>query len=200
MNEGLFWPKITEPAKPLEAMRALTKQPVSEVIMAGGNLTAQHTRELFIYDPITGILAWRHNVGRSGRIKAGTEAGTSNKGYRHVKIAGTNYAVHRIAWLYMTGKWPEHEIDHWDTDPGNNRFSNLRDVPNVVNKENMREAPSGKKYSPLLGAHWCKQRRRWKSSITVRGKSQYIGWFDTDVEASAAYFERKRKVHEGCTV
>lgn len=153
---------------------------------------------LFRYDPLTGIFT--RIVGRGG-AKAGDVAGTvMDDGYIQICIDSRCYAAHRLAWLYMTGKWPTEQIDHWDTDHGNNRFANLRDVSDGVNKQNIRKAPAGKKYSELLGAQWCKQRQKWKSSIRVEGRIKHIGFFETDAAASEAYVAAKRLFHEGCTL
>lgn len=40
--------------------------------MAAANLTAARVREVLSYDRDTGIFRWLVNVGRWGRIKAGT--------------------------------------------------------------------------------------------------------------------------------
>jgi len=162
-------------------------------------VTAERLRELLHYDPRTGLFTYR--VSR-GRFAAGTAAGHQEKGSNRINIIldGRLYRAHRLAWLYITGEWPKLEIDHKDTDQSNNRWNNLRDVTSTVNKQNRRCAPSGKKYSPLLGAQWCIQRKKWKASIKVDGKVKHIGFFETDVAAAAAYLDAKRKFHEGCTL
>jgi hypothetical protein len=43
------------------------------------------------------------------------------------------YLGHRLAWLYMVGVWPDDEIDHWNRDPSDNRFTNLRDATHAKN-------------------------------------------------------------------
>lgn len=165
------------------------------------SLTEKTLRSLLHYDPVTGNFT---RVVGYNRWKVGELAGTvkpnKEKLYVHIKIGRFIYGAHRLAWLYVNGVWPDGEIDHRDGDGTNNKWLNLRDVSSGVNKENQRRAPKGKKYSPLLGAHWCKKRKRWKSSICVKGKDVYIGWFDTDVAAAAAYLAKKRQLHEGCTI
>lgn len=160
--------------------------------------TAEEIRSIFHYDPVTGLFTYR--VSRGPR-KAGDVSGTLSKDGRTVlNYLGQLYQAHRVAWVYMTGEWPKFEIDHRDSKPLNNAWSNLRDVTSTVNKQNMREAPKSKKYSPLLGAQWCAQIGRWKSSIRASGKLRHLGTFDTDVEASEAYLKAKRSLHEGCTI
>lgn len=47
--------------------------------------------------------------------------------YRRVSIDGTRVGEHVLAWFYMTGVLPERfEVDHYDRDGLNNRWSNLR--------------------------------------------------------------------------
>jgi HNH endonuclease len=170
--------------------------------MANANLTATRLREILHYNPDTGLFT--RLVSLMPRWHIGEVAGSIRKigniAYVLIKVDGKLFLAHRLAWLYMTGKWPEKDIDHKDGDGGNNRWANLRDVSKTINLQNTHKTPAGKKYSALFGAHWCKKRRRWKSSIRVNGKNVYIGWFDTDVEASQAYLEAKRKYHEGCTI
>lgn len=144
------------------------------------------------YCEVTGVFTRRSN---------GRPAGTQHSdGRRYIGLGSKLYAEHRLAWLYVHKTWPVGQIDHIDGNPGNNRIANLRDVSDVVNKQNMRRSPTGKKYSHLFGAQWCKQAEKWKASIRVNGRTKFIGFFESDVEASAAYLETKRKLHEGCTI
>lgn len=161
-------------------------------------VTADRLKELLTYHPESGEFTYR--VAR-GRFKVGDIAGTENsEGRICIVVDGRMYRAHRLAWLYMTGKWPEFEIDHRDMVPTNNAWGNLRDVTPTVNKQNIRKAPNGKKYSPLLGAHWSAYIGRWTSSIRVNGKLKHLGVFNTDGEAANAYLTAKRKLHEGCTI
>ena len=70
-------------------------------------------KELFDYDPDTGMLTWkvRPSVRSSARI--GDVAWTlNNNGYRRVMFRGKSYLAHRIVWLLTHGNWPEKDIDH----------------------------------------------------------------------------------------
>ena len=60
---------------------------------------------------------------------------TNNKGYKTVHAHRKNELVHRLIWQGFNGEIPEGmEIDHINTDPTDNRLSNLR---LVTHKENM---------------------------------------------------------------
>ena len=81
-------------------------------------LTAKRLREVLSYDPDTGVWTWLISTGR--RVRAGDQAGTKRKrhGRWRISIDGCYYASARLAFLYMTGKWPPHLVDHVDRDPG----------------------------------------------------------------------------------
>lgn len=90
-------------------------------------LTAERLRELLSYDPETGWFTWRVTRSSNGRADAGSRAGAlRSDGYRHVTVDQHKYKEHRLAWLYMTGKWPEADLDHKNNTRDDNRFSNLR--------------------------------------------------------------------------
>lgn len=151
------------------------------------------------YDRANGQFRWKMSM--RGPAKAGDIAGHRRAdGYCLIKIKQRGYFVHRLVWLVEHGSMPEMEIDHIDGDPSNNRIENLRDVPHQVNAQNVRVARSSNRSSRLIGAHWCRTWKRWKSAINAGGKLQHIGWFDTEQQAHEAYVAAKRALHPGCTI
>ncbi|MFW4291481.1 HNH endonuclease [Salmonella enterica subsp. enterica serovar Paratyphi C] len=46
-------------------------------------------------------------------------------GYIRIYINKKWYLAHRLAWLYVTGKWPINVIDHINRNKADNRFINL---------------------------------------------------------------------------
>lgn len=164
--------------------------------MAKNDLTAARLRERLIYDPETGVLTWRV-VTRNGRRRPGDLAGnlSLSLGYVFVGIDGACYLAHRLAWLYVTGAWPIHDIDHINGTRNDNRIVNLRDVPTRHNLENQR--------CPQVGRRWfgvTPSDGKWRARIKVRGETLSLGRFGTPEEAQAAYWEAKRRLHAGCTV
>ena len=96
-------------------------------------LTLERLKTLLHYDPETGLWTWRVN---KGRVKAGSIAGCSTRGYWVLRVDQHNYLSHILAWFYMTGEWPEHEVDHRDLDKGNNHWDNLRPATDVQQEWN----------------------------------------------------------------
>lgn len=107
--------------------------------------------------------------------------------------------AHRLAWLYVHGRWPDGLIDHKNGDRADNRFDNLRDVAHRVNMQNLRKAFVSSK-TGLLGASPLKD-GRFGAFIKRDGKSKNLGTFDTPELAHAAYVAAKRVIHhEGNTL
>jgi HNH endonuclease len=53
-------------------------------------------------------------------------AGSVNEiGYRIVQIAGRKFLAHRIAVLYVTGKWPKKKVTFRNGDKSDCRWKNL---------------------------------------------------------------------------
>lgn len=150
---------------------------------ADGRCNAERVRELFGYDPETGIFIYR--IARSNR-HAGSQAGARRRdGYTTLSIDGTRYYAHRIAWLYVTGHWPKNDIDHADGDRTNNRWSNLRDATRSQNIANTSRRSTNR--SGIKGVFLNAQTRRWYSQITVNGLVHHLGHFDTREQAANAY-------------
>lgn len=159
-------------------------------------ITADQLKGFVSYDADSGEFKWIRRL--SIRVYVGKRAGTPLKsGHRKLTIDGVQYLEHRLAWLYVYGKWPTGEIDHIDGDPSNNKIVNLRDVSHKTNMENIRRAYSGNT-SGLLGAG--KHRRKWVAKIRNGKTLVYLGAFNTPEEAHAAYVAAKRIIHSGCTI
>lgn len=169
---------------------------VAVLFARADSVTVDRLRELFAYDPDTGILTRRVSISNG---LAGSVAGTPGKrGHMTVSVDRKLLYVHRIIWAMQTGAWPEFEVDHRDTDPTNNRWTNLRDVPHVVNVQNRRAPNVAHIGQRLLGAF--RQGSRFTSKIRAGGVLHRLGTFDTAEAAHAAYVAAKRRLHEGCTL
>lgn len=95
-------------------------------------LTAERARELLDYDPRTGEFRWKVWNGGGGKAVGDTAGTMTDPGYIKIRIEGQGYFAHRLAWLWMTGSWPERFIIHRDNDKANNAWANLRPVAKRV--------------------------------------------------------------------
>jgi hypothetical protein len=158
-------------------------------------LTHSAVKDMLHYDPESGIFTWRQRL--SQRAKIGMQAGcvSTVSGYVLLGIQRKLFHAHRLAWFYVHGAWPKHQIDHINGNRSDNRLVNLRDVPNQVNSQNTRP-----KANRLVGASLHKKSGRWMARIVVKGKCVSLGYHASAQEAHAAYIAAKRRLHEGCTI
>ena len=159
-------------------------------------LTAEQLRDLLHYDPETGQFTWKDSV--KGRM-AGQRAGCLfDRGYRRVRVNYRFYAEHRLVWLYVTGEWPRHQIDHINGQRDDNRIANLRDVCRSTNAQNQRKAVTGSA-TGVLGVQRG-YKGQFNAYISDSGRSRYLGTYPTPEEAHKAYLVAKRAIHPGCTL
>lgn len=142
-------------------------------------LAPEELRDLLTYDPDEGEFRWRSDG--LGKRKAGAIAGSAGKRGVTITINHRNHSAHRLAWLYMTGKWPECIIDHIDCDPLNNKWSNLRQATHSQNSCNIR----GRSASGFKGVYRS-SKNTWRATIAVNGQSYRVGNFRTREEAANA--------------
>lgn len=143
-------------------------------------ITQDRLIELFLYDPLTGEFTRRK---ARGREPAGAVAGSFDAyGYQTIMIDGRNYRAHRLAWFYMKGVWPEHEIDHENRIRADNRWSNIRPATRKENSENCplrRDSASG-----VRGVSWDRRKQRWRAYIRHNYEQHELGMHKT-IEAAA---------------
>ena len=151
------------------------------------DITVDYLREILNYNPDTGIFTWKKRTTRSDLL--GKTAGSPHSsGYISIAILNQKRLAHRLAWLYMTGKWPVNHIDHIDGDKTNNAFSNLRDVTRSENLHNVIKPKKNNKINLLgVSAHQGK----WRMQIMINGARIRASGFDTPEQAHKAYLDAK---------
>jgi hypothetical protein len=155
-------------------------------------LTAARLRELFNYDPETGLFTRLVQTASNARV--GTVAGSLNKGYILVCVDRMRFFGHRLAWLYVHGRFPAKHIDHINGIGHDNRIVNLRECTHYENLQNI----TARKHSTsgYVGASFHKQTGKWQSKIRLKGKHIYLGVFQSKEEAHEAYVKAKAKYHQ----
>lgn len=159
-------------------------------------LTQSRLKELLDYEPETGVFRWKVVAGRGPcRRNPGDVAGSVGLGgYVTIRFGGKSYYAHRLAFLWMTGAWPEHEVDHIDGVRTDNRWMNLRETSRKTNAHNTGGLRANNT-SGLVGASWHKQSGRWRAAITLNNRVIHIGLFATIELAHAAYLKAKDELH-----
>ena len=154
-------------------------------------ISQERLRELLDYNPDTGEFKWLRD---SPSRKRGTVAGTlTEDGYIRIKIEGCLYRGHRLAFMWMTGVWPEHEVDHSNRVRSDNRWSNLRQATKAENQRNTVNRRNGT--SGFKGVTFMKRLNKWQAHIYNGGKLNYLGVHQTAELAARAYAAAAEKLH-----
>jgi len=139
------------------------------------------------YDPETGIFTWA--IDKSGR-KAGEVAGyTQRNGYIIIREFGKSQSAHRLAWLYMTGEWPQGFIDHIDRNRANNAWANLRIVTRSQNARNSVRPRLKNPGLPRGVIPTVTTGRFQAQACSKEGKTICLGCYDTIEEAHQTYLD-----------
>ncbi len=156
-------------------------------------ITYHRLLELLDYDPATGMFRWRV---KRHRVKAGTVAGCLHgTGYVVISADGQIYLAHRLAWLWMTGKWPSDDIDHANLDRSDNRWSNLREATRSQNRANAPIHAHNKVRLKGVYRAPAKLDKPFRAEIRKDGKRYFLGYFKTKEEAHAAYGAAATSLH-----
>jgi hypothetical protein len=149
-------------------------------------------RELFDYNPETGNLHWKVHAAR--RRKPGEIAGCKDPtGRILVGINRKIYKAHRIIWAWMTGKWPDSQIDHINEDPSDNRWINLRVANQSQNMSNITITRGNT--SGFKGVSFIERTGKWRAYIGVDNRTIHLGTFPTKEEAIAARKKASQALH-----
>jgi hypothetical protein len=134
------------------------------------------------------------NLGRVKSLKQKKErilkSTKDTTGYLIVGLSNNNVAktkrVHQLVAIAFLGHKPcglKLVVDHIDNNPLNNNLDNLQITTQSKN--------IGKRFlkieSDYKGVFWSKARSKWASIIVVNGKNNYLGFYNTELEASESY-------------
>ena len=141
------------------------------------NITQDELKQVVSYNSDTGVFTRIKGKGK------GAEAGSLNtqRGYVYLRAAGTRYMAHRLAWLYVYGKWPSGDIDHINRDKADNRIANLRDVSKAINQRNLPKRCNNA--SGVTGVYY--NGISWVAQIVLDGTTTYLGSYPTLPAAAA---------------
>ena len=153
-------------------------------------------RRLLRYNRRTGVFTWRRRPGASawntryaGKIAGFDWSPDGGKTlYRSIRIFDWPFLAHRLAVLYVTGRWPEADVDHEDRDGLNNRWKNLRDATKTQNGFNRganKNSRTGIKGVSPYGD-------RFRAAI----QGETIGIFD-DAQSAASAYQTEARVRAG---
>lgn len=145
--------------------------------------------EVLSYDPVTGIFLWKKRI--SIRIVVGKVAGVTDRhGHRIIRIDGTKFMAHRLAWFYTHREWPEDQIEHRDLNKDNNSISNLRASNQTQNMWN-----TGKFCTNTSGYKGVSTHASggYVAQISRNNRTRYLGYFKDPLEAHKVYVEAVEK-------
>lgn len=135
------------------------------------------------YDPSTGLFRWRRSGSNSK--KGSIAGGIAKGGYVQIHLSfGHTIRLHRLAWFYIYGSWPEGQIDHINHVRTDNRIANLRVVDNTENQRN-RTIPRNNT-TGVQGVSVCKRNGKYISTITICNKQISLGHYLTIEDAALA--------------
>lgn len=102
----------------------------------------------------------------------------------HVNCFGSKWKEHVLVWAWHHKGVQPVNVDHIDKDRTNNRITNLRNSTIAQNLANR-----GKWGKNKIKGVFPTDNGRFRSLITIDGKTRYLGTFDTPKQASDAYNE-----------
>lgn len=142
-------------------------------------MTPEDAKNLFDYNRQTGELSWktdppvelfsspkvykRHKTQFGGK----TITNCDSTGYLQVRWMNKLYLVHRVVWAIETGNWPTTDIDHRNHDRGDNRITNLRDIPFALNVAIKKNNKSG---HPCICYVEQNTNRPWMVQVYSKGR------------------------------
>ena len=145
-------------------------------------ISQSELKQMLHYCPETGVFT--RLLRKQGAAQGSVAGCITVDGYIHIRINEKNYKAHRLAFLYMTGSWPDDQIDHINGRKDDNRFINLRSVSGSINSKNQKKPKNNS--SGSVGVYWMKKTSNWMARICINNKLLFLGNFDNFFDAVCA--------------
>lgn len=151
------------------------------------------------YDALLARLWYDEEGGRFYCRKTGRLCGTVHKSrtgfYRRTCIDKRKYMDHVLAWFYMTGEWPTHQVDHRNRDSLDNTWDNLRESTHSFNNFNKAVYKNNR-----LGIRGVSQVKSgaYVAKIRKDNKTYHLGSFSTLKQAIRARRDAEIRLYGGC--
>jgi hypothetical protein len=112
---------------------------------------------------------------------------------RGVSIKNKNHIIlmHRV----IVNAPPNMQVDHINGDPLDNRKCNLRICTHAQNIHNQKPRKCGNRTSGFKGVSRDRRNGKWRARIHVADQEYWLGVFENERDAAAAYNEAARRYH-----
>lgn len=148
------------------------------------SITQEELKQQLHYNLETGIFT--RLISNNTKFKIGDVAGMNDDmGYIRIKIHGVRYKSHRLAWLYVHGKFPDELIDHKNGIRNDNRICNLREATRQQNNQNVKIRKDNT--SGYKGVSYDVTSKLFVASYNMMGKTNNLGTFTSAKQASNSY-------------
>lgn len=152
-------------------------------------ITQKELKRLLDYNPLTGEFTWLVFRG-GGAPQVGELAGWLNwQGYREIKTGRRIYQASRLAFLWMTGRWPKATIDHVNLDATDDRWINLREATAPNQMRNRR----GWSRHGFKGVDADLRKGGFVARLKIGGRQIYLGRRRMAAEAHELYRAAAKK-------
>ena len=108
---------------------------------------------------------------------------------RAISVGGGRQTAEIMHRVLMPGI---EKVDHIDGDGLNNQRANLRDSEG---KNAWNRKPQEGGTSVYKGVSWHSRIGKWQAQIMKDGRTHYLGYFDSEIDAARAYNEGSLKFH-----
>jgi hypothetical protein len=147
-------------------------------------LTLDKLKKYYEYSPDTGVFT---------SLRTGKPMGGLSGGYIALTVEGQAIQAHRAAFLWMTGKLPEKDVDHINMVRNDNRWINLRECSRSANMLNISKHKDGVLPKNVF---FRKDTNKFSVRLTTPEGYKSIGCFD-NLELACLVAEEAREKYHG---